>query len=410
MADSSALPGPSPQPLGVLPWPAGLLLLPDTEPAAAVAAGLVVGARPSMWPPELAYYEAAIDGDPARAAGLIEGDTRLDLYNRAVLLGGDEAWAVLTESTEGALRALVDSARFTVGLTDEVPSAHGLAGEVAAMVRSVRASAALEHGNGSAAAEELTLAVADALGAGSPVFAASLRLSLAELVRESGDAARAALEADAALALLPVTADRELRAQLQLTRALARQELAGTDRGTLLAVVADLSEAARIFSERTHPELFAVCNQQLALAYLVMPMSDQGDRIRLGVAVNAMRAALRVYSPDTHPVAWASTQLNLANALQYLPSARQEEHLDEAVQLYEELLSRRDPVDDPVGYARILSNQGNALGHLGVFADARQRLSQARELFEAAGDLEAVATVEDILAGVATAADAAGGA
>ncbi len=106
-----------------------------------------------------------------------------------------------------------------------------------------------------------------------------------------------------------------------------------------------------------------------------MPMSDQGDRLRLGVAVNALRAALRIYTPQTHPAQWASTQINLANALQYLPSVHQEQNLDEAVHLYEEVLQHRDPVADPLGYASILSNQGNALGHLGVFADARERLS-----------------------------------
>ena len=105
-----------------------------------------------------------------------------------------------------------------------------------------------------------------------------------------------------------------------------------------------------------------------------------------------------MFTPQTHPVAWASTQLNLANALQYLPSVHQESNLDEAVQLYEELLQYRDPQHDPIGYARILANQGNALGHLGVFADARERLQRARELFEAGGDAESVAGVDEILA------------
>jgi hypothetical protein len=51
-----------------------------------------------------------------------------------------------------------------------------------------------------------------------------------------------------------------------------------------------------------------------------------------------------------------------------------------------------------VGYARILANQGNALGHLGVFTDARERLTRARALFDAAGDLEAVEGVDEVLA------------
>ncbi len=59
----------------------------------------------------------------------------------------------------------------------------------------------------------------------------------------------------------------------------------------------------------------------------------------------------------------------------------QADNLDEAVQLYEELLAYRDPPVDPLGRARLLANQGNALGHLGVFADARERLDRAAALF-----------------------------
>ena len=163
-----------------------------------------------------------------------------------------------------------------------------------------------------------------------------------DLLRDQLDSPReAALEADLAVQRLPLTAPRELRAELQVCRALARQQLAGNDRGALLAVVADLTEASKIFREDTHPEMFAVINQHLALAYLIMPMSSEGDRIRVGVAVNSLRAALRVYTPQSHPVEWASTQLNLANALQYLPSVHQEQNLDEAVHLYEEVLQDR---------------------------------------------------------------------
>ncbi|MEZ5115903.1 MAG: hypothetical protein R2737_06515 [Candidatus Nanopelagicales bacterium] len=397
-----ALPGPRPQPLGVLPWPAGMLVL-ATAPADAVAA-LTAGGEPDPWPDSLAYVRAALDGDAERAASLVPGDDAVATYNRAVLVGGDAVWDGLAVGTDGELRALVDTARFSLGLVDEPPGVAGCAGEVAAVVRSARASAALERGDVAAAVLELARAGQDATAGGSPLLAASLRATRADLLRERLDDPRAAAqEADAALRALPAGAPDELRAELLVTRALARQQAAGTDRGALLAVVGDLTGALKTYREDTHPEQFAACNQQLALAYLVMPMSDQGDRIRLGVAVTSLRAALRVFTPQTHPAAWASTQLNLANALQYLPSVHQEQNLDEAVQLYEELLQFRDPDRDPVGVARILANQGNALGHLGALDSAQQRLERARGLFAAAGDGEGVAGVDDILASVAEA-------
>lgn len=400
----TAVPAPRPQPLGALPWPAGMLLLPDVPGADALAADLVVGREPADWPEGTDVVRLALADEPAAAAAAIAGTDVVSRFNRAVLLGGDDAWAQLADSTDGELRALVDVARFSVGLVDTPPALDGTSGEVAAVVGSARASAAMEHGDYAGAVAELALAADAADAAGSPLLAASLRLTRAGLLREElGDPALAAREADRAIGTLPMTAPRELRAELQVTRALSRQELAGTERGALLAVVADLTEAAKVFREDRYPELSATINVHLALAYLVMPMSSEGDRIRVGVAVNALRAALRVYTPDTHPTAWASTQLNLANALQYLPSVHQESNLDEAVQLYEEVLAYRDPATDPVGYARILANQGNALGHLGVFADARERLERARTLFAGAGDADGVDGVDEVLASLAEA-------
>jgi len=86
----------------------------------------------------------------------------------------------------------------------------------------------------------------------------------------------------------------------------------------------------------------------------------------------------------------------------------QEENLDEAVQLYEELLQYRTRESDPIGFARILANQGNALGHLGVFGDAADRLRTAQAIFAESGDTEAVATMQELLDGVQEAANEAG--
>ena len=73
------------------------------------------------------------------------------------------------------------------------------------------------------------------------------------------------------------------------------------------------------------------------------------------------------------------------------------------MQLYEEVLSYRDEQVDPVGVARILTNQANALGHLGVLDDATERLQRARGLFSAAGDTGGVEAVDELLAEVAEA-------
>ena len=147
------LPGPRPQPLGALPWPAGMLLLPEGTDD--LAAALVSGREPESWPVGSEFVRRALDEDIEQAVADLPGDDLLSRYNRAVLVGGDGVWEALAAETSGELRALVDTARFSVGLVDEPPSADGATGEVAAVVRSARASAAIENGDIPAAVAEL---------------------------------------------------------------------------------------------------------------------------------------------------------------------------------------------------------------------------------------------------------------
>ena len=406
-----------PQPLGVLPWPAGLLVVPEDE---RIRRQLVRGVVPTEWPADWEVVRLALADSPTEAADAIAGNHDIARYNRNVLVGGDGAWESFT-TEDPDLQALAAVAAYSVGVRDLPPDVGSTTGEIAAVVRSARASAAFEAGNPKAAVEELRAGAAAAEEAQSFILAASLLANAAETLREQlGDPEGAVATVDAALRLIPRHLDDNVRyfpppelwGELHVTRALARQELAVRNPGLLLATTQDLNEALKVFLEDTHPEQFAACNSHLALAYLVIPMSSEGDRLRVGVAVTSLRAALRVYQPDTHPALWASTQMNLANALQYLPSVHQEDNLDEAVNLYEELLQYRSEESDPLGTARILANQGNALGHLGVFSDARERLERSRRIFQAHGDADGVATVDEILASleeaVATASSAGG--
>jgi hypothetical protein len=61
------------------------------------------------------------------------------------------------------------------------------------------------------------------------------------------------------------------------------------------------------------------------------------------------------------------------------------------------VLGARGRQADPVGYARALANQGNALAHLGLFEQARAKLAEARYLFEESQDWSALTTVRTLL-------------
>jgi len=78
-------------------------------------------------------------------------------------------------------------------------------------------------------------------------------------------------------------------------------------------------------------------------------------------------------------------------------AASPNEHLIEAVRLYDEVLAHRDQDHDPIGYGRLLASQGNALFHLGDFARARDCLIRARTMFLANRDYGAAALLDEAL-------------
>jgi tetratricopeptide (TPR) repeat protein len=201
-----------------------------------------------------------------------------------------------------------------------------------------------------------------------------------------------------AMGLLKGSGLGELYAQVALSLGMRYQEIARDQRGPLLEAARCYQEALRIFNRVEYPELYALAQNNLALAYLAMPLTEASDQLRMGIAVQALREALTVYTREQYPAQWASARLNQANALQYLPSGNTEGHLAEAVEIYEELLGARDPQADPLGYARILANQGNALAHLGIFDHALPKLGHARQLFTGGGDPESAAMLGEIIA------------
>jgi tetratricopeptide (TPR) repeat protein len=191
------------------------------------------------------------------------------------------------------------------------------------------------------------------------------------------------------------------RAELHLSLAGALHGLAEQQPHQLARAIPHYHTTLQLVMSHEAPELWASAHASLATAYLTMPMIEASDQLRLGVAVQSLRNALKVYTRETHPERWASTQLNLANSLVYTPSKHQADNLVEAVELYEAVLETRGRDTDPIGRARVLSNQGNVLAHLGMFDQAKAKLSEARFLFEEFSDDDSVRAVRGVLDEVA---------
>lgn len=372
-----------PQPLGIFPFPAGQLLLPElVDSAHALAdvarADLMTGRVPAAWPTEWAVFEHALEGDRDAAIAAARRDTTLvGAYNRFVLEGDVEALAAVLASTDTTLVTLATLAAYVQGQGDDLPSPDGLHGELRANVLLAHAAAALERHDNALAARALDLAI-DAAEPVSPVLAAIVLSQRASL--PASDTQQEAYWRRA-LALAGDTPLPGLLADLRFGLAVLLHQQADADRSKLVEAVQlyQLALQAGITRE-DRPELWAQIQSNLGLAFVSMPMSDAGAKLRHAVAIQAFREALHVYTRETHPDAWASTMLNMANAMQYLPSSHPKENLMDAVTAYEELLSVRTRAHDPLGYARILANQGTALAHLGIFAPATEKLTEAHKL------------------------------
>ena len=388
-----------PQPLGLFDGPAGLLLLDRGEGSDDVLAALARGVLPETWPVSAAVLAATLDDDIPGALALL-GDRPVDAVNRLVLAPDHHSLEAARRAARGddRLGCVIEAAAYASGLSDRPPEPTGLDGEFAVLALSVRAARALEFNDGRRAVRALEDALPEAAATG-PVLHARVLAMLAEQGgRGQGTTALAAERYGEAADLLRGTDFGHLRASLLLERGALLHQMAEVDRHLLLEAIQCYQGALLTLDRTREPEQFALANMNIGIAILAMPMTQASDQVRLGVAVQSLRAALEVYRPETHGYEWSSSQMNLANALQYLPSTHQEDNLREAVDLYEEVLGHRSRRADPAGYARVLANQANALAHLGALADAEERYGEARELFFAVGDVDATAVVDRQLA------------
>ena len=387
-----------PQPIGFFPFPAGLLLLPATSGGDDALKRLLTGAIPSAFPPDWQFFMLALAGQRDAALELLTGDSSMTSYNRFVLSGQ------LEHIDDPQLSALSQAVAYTLGMADTPPPIETSDGEIAAFLGMVAAAHAIEAG-ATANAESLLGAAIEACRTASPLLAAHLLDQRAQLRRERESLAAAIQDWEAALRLAAKTELPGFLAHLHLSLGSAFHEACQGQRGSLEQATKHYQQAITCgYGLETNPEMFAWTQQQLALAYLAMPLQAASDQLRMGIAVQSLREALKVYTKETHLELWTSAELNLANALQYLPSAHPKENLIQAVEIYEELLPYRERAFDPLGYPRLLFNQANALAHLGIFQPALEKLNEAHKLFHwhggaklAANALEQAAHINEMM-------------
>jgi tetratricopeptide (TPR) repeat protein len=377
--------------------PVGLLVLPGEmseellRESVAAQHGL-----PDAW----SFYALAREGALALALEQLQKDSGpIAAYNRFVLNPDAEQLEVLRTRLTGDLSSLLEIAAFNVGLRERAPGSSGLDGELLALALMSLAANRIESGEMLWAIELLELAL-EAAHDDSPLFAAQLAAQLGSLWRMQPEpaCARAIAYYREAIALMGDAEMPEMRSDLWMQLAMTCQEHAhGRDDRMKEAVTAYQEVLRGGLTAEGHAELFALAHNNLGLLYLSMRMTEAGDQLRMAIAVQSFREALEICDRERFPELSSSIQLNLANSLQYLTSSHPEENLVQAVELYEELITVRKKAFDPVGYGRILSNQANALAHLGIFPPALEKLQEARKLFEWHNERELAASAMELV-------------
>jgi tetratricopeptide (TPR) repeat protein len=192
---------------------------------------------------------------------------------------------------------------------------------------------------------------------------------------------------EAALKVLSEKGRPEECAEVEMNLGLVLQSFPGGTR--VVEALRHYHAALRTFTREQYPQEYAILHNNLAIAYLSIPLSDERAKMREALAVQSFEEVLKVITLVDHPSEYAMIQNNLGNALQYAASGHALENNLRALAAYDEALKVRTVRDTPLEYANTISNKANVLRNLPPDIEAPglvpgQALSQARELYEEA--------------------------
>ena len=190
----------------------------------------------------------------------------------------------------------------------------------------------------------------------------------------------------------------EERAEAEMNVGFVLQTLAGLNRARISDAIAAYQRALLVFDRGKYPKEFAILQNNLATAFLSIPMSDERAKMREALAVQAFEEGLRGVNIIDHPVEYAMLQNNLGNALQYASTTHRIANNLRACEAYDEALKVRKRETMPLEYANTLANRANCLQNLPDDPErpetgnpvnlrrAKADFSEARAIFTAHGD------------------------
>ena len=198
-------------------------------------------------------------------------------------------------------------------------------------------------------------------------------------------------------------------AEAEMNLGLVLQSLAGMHQAKLTDAIAAYQRAARFFNREKYATEYAILHNNLATAYLSIPMTDERAKMREALAVQCFEDALKVVTLVDNPSEYAMLQNNLGNALQYVSSGHAVENNLRALDAYDEALKVRGKRETPLEYANTISNKANCLrnlpddlerpesGNASNLKDAHGLYVEARNLFRQYGELTKAKMLDEIL-------------
>ncbi len=220
---------------------------------------------------------------------------------------------------------------------------------------------------------------------------------------------KAQAEFETALPALTQAGTAEEVAEVEMNLGLVLQALAGFHAVPITQAIAAYQRSLLVFTREAYATEYAILHNNLATAFLSIPMSDERGKMREALAVQSFQEALKVINLIDQPAEYAMLQNNLGNALQYVSSSHSVENNLRALEAYDEALKVRTAQDTPYEYANTLCNKANCLqnlpddlnnpdaGNRGRLRTARSYYREANDIFKQYGDMPKVNMITEML-------------
>lgn len=153
-------------------------------------------------------------------------------------------------------------------------------------------------------------------------------------------------------------------AEVKMNLGLILQLLVPYNLARMIDSIKFYQEALQVFIWQKYPQEYAILHNNIAIAYLSIPIAVEKENLHQKLAIESLETALQHINLIDHPQEYAMLQNNLGNTLQNLPNSHPLENNLQAISAYNAALKVRNSQDTPLEYAVTIANKANALYNL----------------------------------------------